>query len=69
VLRADLFHGPGADLETVVTAKAVFGSRAEAEREVRRLNALRPEGRVRYWCTCSRLFRDGGGPEDGVDPA
>lgn len=69
VLRADLFHGPGTPLETLITAKAVFHSRDAAEQEVRRLNALHPDGRVRYWSTFSRLFGDGSGPDDVVEPA
>lgn len=69
MLRADLFHGADAGLETLVTAKEVLLSREQAQSEVRRLNALHPDGRVRYWFTSSRLFRDGASPEDGVDPA
>ena len=64
VLRADLFHGSDAAPETVVTAKEVLVSREQAESQVQRLNALHPDGRVRYWFTPSRLFRDGAGPED-----
>jgi hypothetical protein len=69
VLRADLFHGADARPETLVTAKEVLVSREQAEREVERLNALHPDGQVRYWIAPSRLFRDGASPEDGVDPA
>jgi hypothetical protein len=69
VLRADLFHERDTALETLVTAKQVLLSREQAESEVRRLNALHPDGRVHYWFTPSRLFKDGAIPEDGVDPA
>jgi hypothetical protein len=59
VLRADLFHAPGTALEALVTAKQVVHSRELAEREVSRLNALHPDGEVRYWYTSSRLFPPG----------
>ena len=68
VLRADLFHDAETPLETMITAKEVVLSREQAETEVRRLNALHPEGRVRYWFTSSRLFSDGAPPENGADP-
>jgi hypothetical protein len=64
VLRADMFHGTHAALETLVTVKAVLRSREQAESEVRRLNALHPDGQVRYWFAPSRLFRDGDATED-----
>jgi hypothetical protein len=69
VLRADLFHSADTPLETLITAKAVLRSKDQAEQEVRRLNALHPDGRVRYWCAFSRLFADGAILEDRVDPA
>lgn len=69
VMRADLFHGADVGLETMITAKEVLPSQDLAQAEVRRLNALHPDGRVRYWFTASRFFRDGVLPEDRVDPA
>ena len=68
MLRADLFHGTDAAIETVVTAKEVLLSRDQAASEVRRLNALHPDGHVRYWYTSSRLFEDDPAGEDRVDP-
>jgi hypothetical protein len=53
VLRADLFQAVDAAPETLVTAKEVLLSRDQADSEVRRLNALHTDGRVRY-CLCSR---------------
>lgn len=67
ILRADRFHGPDTELKTLVTAKQVVFSRDMAEREVARLNALHPDGTVRYWAAMSRLFPFGtsaGGPLD-----
>lgn len=59
ILRADLFQGPEAALETLITAKEVLRSQELAEREVARLNDLHPDGQVRYWYTPSRLFPAG----------
>lgn len=59
ILRADLFHSPDIELESMITAKEVVRDQTTAEREVERLNALRPDGRVRYWCAYSRLFPEG----------
>jgi hypothetical protein len=59
VLRADLFHAADAPLETLVTAKQVVRSQELAEREVARLNAMHPDGQVRYWYAHSRLFPPG----------
>jgi hypothetical protein len=59
ILRADLFHGTDTPFETVISAKEVVRSRELAEREVARLNALHPDGQVRYWLTPSRLFAPG----------
>jgi hypothetical protein len=56
ILRADLFHRADTPLETVITAKEVVRSLELAEREVTRLNALHPDGEIRYWATPSRLF-------------
>jgi hypothetical protein len=56
ILRADLFHGPEAPLEMLVTAKQVVHSQELAEREVARLNALHADRQVRYWFSHSRLF-------------
>ena len=55
ILRADLFQGQDVELSTLVTAKAVVRSERFAMTEVARLNALRPDGRVTYWCQPSRL--------------
>jgi hypothetical protein len=55
ILRTDLFHAAGTPLELLVTAKQVVRSQALAEREVARLNALHPDGQVRYWCVPSRM--------------
>ena len=68
VMRADLFHRPEVEVEMLVTPKSVFRSQEHAEREVARLNALHPDGRVRYWCAFSRLFGDGGLAGEGIDP-
>ena len=59
VLRADLFHGPDTPLETLITVKEVVRSEDIAKLEVKRLNALHPDGRVRYWYQHSRLFPPG----------
>ena len=59
VLRADLFLGPDAPVESLVTAKEVVHSLELAEQEVARLNALRPEGGIRYWYCPSRLYPPG----------
>jgi hypothetical protein len=59
ILRADLFHEPDTPLEQLITAKEVVRSLELAEREVARLNALHPDGQVRYWLTRSRLFPPG----------
>jgi hypothetical protein len=68
VMRADLFHGPDAPLETLVTAKEVVRSEDLARREVERLSANAPE-RVLYWYTHSGLFPAGssaGSRDDAV---
>ncbi len=59
VLRADLFHEPGTNLETLVTVREALRSQDLARREVARLNALHPDGQVRYWYAASRLFPPG----------
>jgi hypothetical protein len=59
VLRADLFHRRDIPLETLITVKEVVRSEEVAKREVDRLNALRPDGSVRYWYQHSRLFPPG----------
>jgi hypothetical protein len=59
ILRADLFHPEGTSLETVVSPKEVVRSEELAQREVARLNALHPDGQVRYWYAISRLFPPG----------
>ena len=59
VPRADLFHGPGAPIETLVTPKHVVYSQELAEQEVARLKALHPDGRVRYWSRVCRLYPPG----------
>jgi hypothetical protein len=66
VLRADLFHADVAALETTITAKEVLRSEEDARREVNRLNAAHPDGRVRYWYAHSRLFPPGrsAGPDE-----
>jgi len=69
VLRADLFHDPGASLETVITVTEVVRSQDIAEREVERLNALHPDGRVRYWYRHSRLFPPGRSASSDEAPA
>ena len=56
ILRADLFHKPGTELETLITAKGVVRSLEDAQREVERLNALHPDGSVKYWWQTSRLY-------------
>jgi len=62
ILRADLFQGRDVEPETLVTAKAVVRSAEVAEREVARLNALHPDGRVRYWSQISRFEEPSDGP-------
>ena len=69
VLRADLFHDAGTPLETVITVKEVVRSEDVAKREVERLNALHPDGRVRYWYQHSRLFPPGRSASSGEAPA
>lgn len=59
VLRADLYHAPDTPPEMLVTAKEVVRSQELAECEVARLNAMQPDGQVRYWYTPSRLFPPG----------
>jgi hypothetical protein len=59
VLRADLFLGVDVPLESLITVKEVVRSQALAEAEVDRLNAARPDGRVRYWYQHSRLYPPG----------
>lgn len=55
ILRADLFLGRESEPETMVTAKAVVQSQDFASAEVSRLNAMHPDGSVRYWWQASRL--------------
>ena len=69
VLRADLFHSAGTSLETIITAKEVVRSEELAEREVARLNALHPDGKVRYWYALSRLFSHGASAGSSDVPA
>jgi hypothetical protein len=69
VVRADLFHKPDVSLEELVTTKAVLRSREAANREVARLNALHPDGSVRYWCSFSRLYEDDVSGKDRDEPA
>ena len=69
VLRADLFHDSGTPLETVITVKEVVRSEDVAKREVERLNALHPDGRVRYWYQHSRLVPPGRSASSGEAPA
>jgi hypothetical protein len=59
VLQADLYQGPAAPLEVLITVKEIVRSEELAEREVARLNALRNDGSVRYWWQVSRLFAPG----------
>ena len=56
ILVPRYFHQPGTALETLITAKAIVRSREVAELEVARLDALHPDGQVRYWVAASRLF-------------
>lgn len=56
ILRADLFHRTAVPPEGFVRAKEVVRSLEEAEAEVARLNALHPDGAVRYWWQASRLI-------------
>jgi hypothetical protein len=69
ILRADLFHGPNAPVETVVTPKEVVQTQELAEREVERLNALHPDGQVRYWYCPSRLYPAGRSASSTEAPA
>ena len=55
ILRADLYLGRDVDPDTLVTAKAVVLSEDVARQEVARLNAMHPDGSVRYWWQLSRL--------------
>jgi hypothetical protein len=55
ILRADLFQGRDVEPKSLVTATAVVRSEEFARAEVDRLNALRPDGRMVYWCQVSRL--------------
>ena len=59
ILRADLFLGSETALESLITAKEVVRSQELAKQEVARLNALHPDGAVRYWYTISRLYAEG----------
>lgn len=69
VLRADLYHAPGTPLDMLVTAKQVVRSQELAEREVARLNAMHPDGQVRYWYTHTRLFPPGRSASSAEPPA
>jgi hypothetical protein len=69
VIRADLFHDPGTPLENLISAKEVVHSQELAEREVARLNAMHPDGQVRYWYTVSRLFAPGRSASSSSPPA
>ena len=69
VLRADLFQGPDALVETLVTAKEVVHTQELAEQEVARLNALRPDGGVRYWYWLCRLYPPGRSAGSAEPPA
>jgi hypothetical protein len=69
ILRADLFQPSGTPLEQLVSAKEIVRSPELAEREVARLNALHPDGQVRYWFTYSRLFPPGRSSSSGEAPA
>lgn len=59
VLRADLYLDAETPLEVRVTAKEVVRSQDLAEREVERLNALRNDSSIRYWCQQSRVYVPG----------
>jgi len=55
ILRFDGFHSPGAEIHDTVTVKKIVRSEAAAVTEVERLNDLRPDSRVRYWYSVTRL--------------
>jgi hypothetical protein len=69
ILRADLFHRADVPLETRITAKEVVRSLEVAQREVTRLNALHPDGQVRYWAARSRLLPSGSSSSSDEPPA
>jgi hypothetical protein len=55
ILGADQFQGQEVEPSTLVTAKAVVRSEDFAKAAVERLNALRQDNTVTYWCQLSRL--------------
>ena len=69
ILRADLFHRADTPLETVIIAKEIVRSLELAQGEVTRLNALHPDGQVRYWVAASRLFPPGTSASSFDQPA
>jgi hypothetical protein len=69
ILRADFFQGPDVPIEALVAAKEVVRSEDLAEQEVSRLNALRPDGRVRYWYSLCRLYPPGRSAGSNEPPA
>ena len=68
ILRADLFHANGTPVETLISATQVLDSQELAEQEVLRLNAMHPDGKVRYWYTHSRLFPPGRSASSVAEP-
>jgi hypothetical protein len=59
VVRIDVFLGPDARLEEMVTVKEVLPTVAEAESEVGRLNALVEQRDVRYVVQPTRYYPSG----------
>ncbi len=68
VLRADLYHDPETEIEHLVTVKEIVHDLETAEAEVARLNALRPDGKVRYWWQMTRLYPAGTSAGGDPDP-
>ena len=62
ILRSDDFHDPATAPEVKITVKAIVWSQAQAEAEVKRLNALNAAKGCHYWSQLTRLFpRDSAG--------
>ena len=59
VLRADLFHGAGTEIEHLVTVKEIVHDFETTNEEVARLNGLQPDDKVRYWWQTTRLYPAG----------
>lgn len=70
IVRLDRFHGDEMPLEDLFTVKEIVPTVDEAEREVQRLNALKPDGGSLYFWRYSRFYPGGRElSDDPVDPA